>query len=79
MSIHPNGTTTEHLIPLLDPLFHTLSGVEDRPGNRRAMWYSRLFCSWPLKLEKGAKRWSVDDTEWLKQAELVVTRPRMVW
>ena len=53
-------------MPLLDPLLHTLSGVEDRPGNRLAMWYSRLFCGWPLKLEKGAKIWLVGDTEWLK-------------
>ena len=67
MPIHTNGMKAEHLIPLLEPLLHTLSGVEDRPGNRHAMRNIRLFCTRPMKFEKGAKRGAVNDTEWLRE------------
>jgi hypothetical protein len=59
-----------HLIPLLDPLLHALSGVVYRLGNRHAMRHIRLLCSWSLKFEKGAKRWPVNDIEWLKTSKL---------
>jgi len=67
MPIHVNGMKAEHLILLLDPLLHTLSGGEDRLGDRRAMRDICLFCTRPLKFEKGAKRGPVDNTEWLKE------------
>jgi hypothetical protein len=59
----------EHLISLLDPLFHTLSGGECRLSNHRAMRYICLFCTWPMKFEKSAKNWLVNDAEWLKETK----------